>query len=659
MSEIKRNYGLERRVLNAFFRSAYQVDEDIRWRRYRFNRDMLERQLSSLCDKALDAAFLDELSARFGLTVLRVDPLKLSIYGFEKTFERQAIAEGIGAAGVQFFPTRQSATRSAFEAAREAAYFGAGPAGQQFFDCPVARVMHQLDPDAYVPENGTILRDLREGFASDEMIFDILNEDNFFQNTIHDASDFEAFQKNLRNAPLSAEFVEKCSAYFDRRFTIGVRDTMRWMLGSRHPWFNWNCAKSHILSAFEANRDTDFNTPQIVYYAYEPTMDDVELNGSQAANLRICRAFASMFSEALSKENPSIVSVIESRLEKLAQWILDIHHDYPDFDLESAGSFGPATHIDFLNHSIQNKVTQDLLGQEFQMRRNLNMRSHFAARGLDKSLLSGLSDIQKEVFFAVLDEQLAQYDKNHGINGEMYKRIPCLLFLIQDLGNPVPGDNERLLDAFDLSEMTQLEHASYMRSFPEISEKLVVFFALTLRHMIETEHVPDLKPRDFVKDFMLLGLWGTRTPNIRVNLYVDKSLDERDLANKLTRSEIKFVGTEQVETHPVEHIREEARALRLAVSHFAPLIEPSILRNLGTFTMAMEEFRDQTHVFKLDPLSIMHYAVDLIREFARYGIKGSVTDVMTIFEYLMDFTYDGFQHGLDKTAKLLNKVKKS
>ncbi len=168
--------------------------------------------------------------------------------------------------------------------------------------------------------------------------------------------------------------------------------------------------------------------------------------------------------------------------------------------------------------------------------------------------------------------------------------------------------------------------------------------------MMETEHVPDLKPRDFVKDFLGLGLWGTRTPNLRINLYVDKSQDERLLAKQLTRCEIRFVGTEQVESHPLSHIREESKALRMAVSQLAPLIEPSILRNIGTFTMAMEEFRDATHVFKIDSLSIMHYALDMVREMAKWGFKGSMTDVLSIFEYMLDNTYDRAQKHLDALA---------
>ncbi len=649
---------LERNILRAFFRSAKPIDQDLRWKRYRFDFNTLSKQLNTITHTAIPEEIVHEFSERLGLTVLRVDPIKLNIYGFERAFDRQAIAEGMGAVGVQFFPTRQSASRSAFESAREVAYFSAGPFENQFLECPIGRIMHTIHPDQPVPALGTIMRDMRDQFSSDEMIFDTLTKDIYFKANVQDKESLEAFQTALHIDPLSPAIVEKCTEFFNKRATIGIRDTMRWMLGSRHPWFDWNRAQKLILSAFANNKTTDFNTPQIVYYAYDPSIDEIDIETTLAHNKQIVAAFADSLNQALNKESPKIASLLQSKMEFLASWILDIHHDYPDFDLESAGCFGPSTHIDFLGHSIQNKVNQEFLGGESQMRLNLNMRAHFEARGLDKSTLDSLNDAERETFFATLQDVLAQYDKQLNIPENSYKRIPCILFLFQDLGTPNPRENERLLDAFDMSQMTQLEHASYMRSFPEISEKLVVFFTLTLRHMLETEHVPDLKPRDFFKDFMVLGLWGTRSPNIRINLYVDKSLDERDLAETLTRSEIRFVGTEQVETHPLEHIREEAKALRLAVAHFAPLIEPSILRNLGTFTMAMEEFRDSTHVFKTDPMSLLRYALDMCREAARWGIKGSVKDTLTVFEYLLDNSYDNLQKDLDRLSKHLKKSKK-
>ena len=648
---------IERSVLRAMFRSAHVSDEDIRWRRYRFDEEQLRRHLGALGEVPQDLVHF--IATRLGMSVLRMDPLTLDVRGFERRFDRQSIAEGMGAMGVQFFPTRQSAMRSAYESAREVAYFGYGDFDAQCFACPVARLVSALTHDDTLPELGTIFRDIRAPFMANRAIFDILSRDRYFPFDMHDAETLIDFQKYFRQHPMSPEFVEKCSEFFNRRATIGVRDSIRWLLGSRHPWFDWQRARELIQSAFDLHGQTDFNTPQIVYYAYDPELDEVDIHAMQAHNARVESAFALMLEDALRAESPDIISHLAGRFVELARWILDIHHDYPDFDLESQGSLGPSTHFEFLGHSLQNTLNRELLGEETRLRRNYNMRAHFEALELTHTFLDGLSDASRERFFAVLAVLLERYDREGGVpcdDGiQLYTRIPCTLFLLQDLGIPQPRQGERLLDTFDLSQMTQLEHASYMRTFPEISEKLVVFFTLTLRHMLDTEHVPDLRPRNFTRDFLLLGLWGTRTPNLVVNLYVDQALDEKDLASNLSRCEIRFTGTEQVETHPLEHIREEAKTLRMAVMHFAPLIEPSILRNLGTFTMAMEEFRSATHAFELDPFSLMHYAVDMVHEMARCGVRRSLTDILAVLEYVIDNTHHGVEHKLNQTLSRLQK----
>jgi len=648
----------ERAVLRAIFQSAQVVHEDVRWRHYAIDKSMLSIRLRAL--GGAEIAPEAEISDTLGLCVLRTDALKFSILGFERAFERQSIAEGMGSAGVQFFPTRQSVNRTAFEAAREAAYFGYGDISSQFLACPLDSIKRQVWPEerAVLPE-AVLLRDLREGFSVSRSVCEVLSEDKYFPHAIDSLTTFATFQTQLRSAPLEGSLSEKLANFFNRRATIGIRDTIRWSLGSRHPWFDWKRANELIDEAFAKHAQDSFNTPQIVYYAYDPSIDEAEITKTEHSNANVVSSFTSDFRRRLEAISPQLSHELAPSLETLCTWILDIHHDYPDFDLESQGQLG--THIEFLGHSIQNKVSRDFFGTASQTRRNFNMRAHFDALGLDKTFLPKLDADAREQFFACLDDALRHYNDQGGITTadgiRIYHRLPTVLFLIQNMGKPNPRPNERLLDSFDLSRMTQLEHASYMRSFPEISEKLLVFFTLTMRHMIDTDHVPDLRPGDMVRDFLVLGLWGTRTPNIHVNLYVDAALDERDLAKSLTRAEVKFVGNEQVEIHPLHHLREEAKVLRFFVAQLSPLIEPSILRNIGTFTMAMEEFRSEQHGFTLDAFNITHYALDVLREAARYGIKGSVTDAMSLYEFLLDSTLDATQKRLSGIEKWLRKIK--
>lgn len=635
----------QRRIVRALFKSAIRIDEDMRWRRFRFDAAMLKRRLSAIGQFGDD--IVRDIADNCELTVIRRDPFTISYRGFEKQFSRDTLAEGAGAMGIRFLPARRCATRRAFEAAREIAYFGFGPLQSQIIPCPIGQLTREIVQIPDCPD-GTILRDLRPDFAQDQTVCELLAADRYFGAPIHSPADLEKFQRDLRANPMSESFVRKCADFFNRKATVGARDSLRWFLGARHPRFDWTRAEYLIQSAFGNFGTDDFNTPQITYYAYDPDIDDVEADAALADNARVVKAFADRLKDEIRRAHDGdFPALSDAQWIALARAALDIHHDCPDFDLEAQNETGPQKQFDFMEHSLQNAVHSEILGKNSTPRRNLNFRAHFGAHGILARVCPELGAAGAEILFAAIDAAVAQYDADGGIKIDpssdacsVYNRIPCIIFMIRRPGASEPKDDERRLDSFDLSQITQLEHASYMRSFPEISEKLTVFFALTLRHLIDTEHVPDLRPRNLPRDFLLLGLWGTRSPNIRVNLFVDKSLPEKDYAKKLKRCEIKFTGSEQTETHPLNHIRESSKVMRLAFAHLAPLIEPSILRNLGTFAMAMEEFRNPGHAPRIDPWNLAGYAVGIIREITRCGVRQSLGDVLSILEYVLDNAHE-------------------
>lgn len=646
----------EREVLRALFQSLKLEYEDVRWRRYGFDVARLCVRLSTpehKVNRAQVAQIVDHLS----VFVLRSDAIRLTVQGFEKKFDRQSIAEGLGSAGVQFFPTHQSANRSAFESSREALYFGYGSLKEQFMACPIEALCALREGrEAKEEPNATVFRDLREGFETTRTVCEMLSQDCYFNGDASTPEKFVALQKQIRATALSGEVAEKLEFFFNRRMTIGVRDTLRWTLGARHPRFNWDRAKELLEGALERHQSDNFNTPKIVYYTYDPSIEECEIVDAERNNELVIAAFGNKLRETLNEASLGLGDQITD-MAALCRWVLDIHHDYPDFDLESSGKSDAAAHIEFLRHSIQSSVSSEILGDNAQMRKNFNFRAHFAACDLERRFLGALSAEERDIFYDVVDDLIRGYDEKNGIVSDegiiMYRRLPATLFVIQNRGDSAPAPGERLLDAFDLSRMTQLEHASYMRSFVEISEKLVLFFVLTLRHMMETDHAPDLRPRDLMKDFLLLGLWGTRTPNILVNLYVDENTDLTQPIEKLSHAEVRFVGCEQVEIHALNHLDVDAKALRFIVSQCLPLIEPSILRNIGTFTMALDEFENGCASYDrdMDIFGIFHYGMDMIHEIGRVGIRGSISDTLSFCDFLIHST-------INDTGRIITNVSK-
>lgn len=644
----------ERAVLRALFQSLKLDYEDIRWRRYRFDSARLCARLSTPEHKVSRAQVANVVDA-LSVFVLRSDAIRLHFHGFEKAFDRQHIAEGLGSVGVQFFPTHQSANRSAYESSREALYFGYGSLEDQFLTCPIASLcaLRSGEPMEALPV-ATVFRDLRDGFETSHTACEMLSQDRYFCGDASTPEKFLAFQQQMRLSALSGEVSEKLEFFFNRRMTIGFRDTLRWSLGSRHPRFGWSRAREILEKAFERHQHDNFNTPKIVYYTYDPMIEECDIEDAKRNNDLVIATFGDRLKKALNEALLGLGNQVE-HLSDLCRWVLDIHHDYPDFDLESSGQSDAAAHLEFLGHSIHHSVSSEILGDAGQMRKNFNFRAHFAACDLERRWLASLNREERDIFYDILGDLIRSYDAKNGLVTDdgilKYRRLPATLFVIQRRGEAAPSSGERLLDTFDLSQMTQLEHASYMRSFSEISEKLLLFFVLTLRHMLETDHAPDLRPREMMRDFLLLGLWGTRTPNLLVNLYVDEKTDTSQPINALSHAEVRFVGCEQVEIHALNRLDADAKALRFLVSQCLPLIEPSVLRNIGTFTMAVDEFEHGCAAADrdMDIFALFHYGMDMIQEFGRVGIRGSIADKLSFCDFLIHST-------VNETGKVIHNL---
>ncbi len=648
----------ERQVIRALFAASRQEWQNIRWRCSRIDGECLAKELSK-DGHPVSREAVEDIVKNLSMFSLREDSLHVNIKGFVRDFDRQTIAEGLGSEGVQFFPTRQSANRSAYETCREAAFFGYGAFEDQFLKCPVEALGSLIGQPQSVPVT-TVLRDLREGFAENDVACDMLGRDQFFNADVSTPEKYVAFQNQLRSSSISGDLADKLSSFFHRRMTIGVRDTLRWSLGARHPRFDWSRAKKHIETAFSHYGRDDFNAPQLVYYTYAPSVDDNEIEETTRLNAVVVDELADQLKNALDEAKLDLSSSVDG-FRLACQWILDIHHDYPDFDLECAGLNDAAVHIDFMNHSVHEKVSQNLTGNAVQMRRNTNFRAHFDAYGLTQRCLSRLTASELDLFFDTVKSVIRRYDDKNGFVTEqgilMYRRLPTVLFMLQQRGLAQALEGERVLDSFDLSVMTSLEHASYMRTYGEISEKLLVFFVLTLRHMMMTDHAPDLRPKKLIKDFLVLGLWGTRTPNLLVHLYAPADSDPNTPVSQLARSEVRFIGCEQVEIHALDHLNSNAKAMRFIVAQCLPLIEPSILRNIGTFTMAMDEFTNGAAAPEINAFSIVHYASDILREIGHAGIKGSLEDVVSLTEFLVGASLDHATQKLDEVDRWLKKYR--
>ncbi len=645
----------DRTLLRALVGAANErpltPQEGLNWRELRFDPQALQDALAGL-EKPPSAAarkklagFAEAFAQRFRLRISRVDDLDLPLGGDTVQVPRWLAGQALGALGETLLPTRRRARRLSHEAAREVAYFGYGQLGDQLLPNPLALVRGALAGQEALYLDPVLLDEAGPSVGRRFSIFDLLRSDEFFHREVDGEPELARFQQRLREDPLDGSMVVRLRAFFSKRATVGLRDTTRWALGSRHPWFGWSKARDLLAACFERYGTENFLCPRLNFYTYDPEVEDDRLEAMLAANEEVCAGFAQQLGARLPE--PVRRGLDDDVLAHLARAALDCHHDHPDFDLEATGRQGGQTTLRFVGHAVY-VVASNAAGGDPEPRRNVNLAAHFAEKGYQRLWLAGLDEEGRAAFYQALGDQIREYDEAGGLLGPdgrrlVYTRPPLVICTFYESPDPLPRAGEEVVDSFRLDELREPLHARNLHAHPEVFEKLVVFFTLVLRHYLDTDHVPDLRPANLLRDFMLLGLWGTNSPNLVINLY-------RDEASDRTRSEVRFVGRTQIEAYRPDERHQEAALARLMASQFGPLLEPSVLRAVGTFMMAAPELQEGSRVQDVGAIAFARHSLELLREAVRTGIKGSLVDLATMLEVLVDNSVDLAQRGLDRLA---------
>ncbi len=664
MSRLETTAMDERAILQALLRAGVPASEpggeDLAWRTLAFDGARLRAELLALegaerpgAAEALEALASD-LAGSVRLRVARADdvPVNASWLNAGAQVSRPWLAEALGPLGSDLFPTRWRARRTATQAARELAYFGYGPVAEQALPSPLARIRQALGQAHEASQALTLLQEDGPSGTRRWSVLELLERDPYVHRKLADVQEVERFQQRLREDPLDGATVALLRHFFGRRVTVGLRDTLRWALGSRHPWFHWDRARELILSSFERLGRVSFVTPQFHLFTYDALLPDAELTALLKDNAAAVERFAAELGPALAEALP-LGAPDQDTVRQLAEAALDYHHDYPDFDVESAGRQGGQTTVRFLTRAGVS-LGRGLAGRTGRTRPNLNFEAHLARCGaasewfatLDargRSLLGGaLRKLLRGRWLGARDGGLA------GGGAAGYRRVPMLLYTFHADRGPHPAAGERTEDSFPLSELRAPQHARHLGAGSELADQLVVFYTLVLRHYLDTDHVPDLRPERLVRDFMVLGIWGYDTTNLAVNLYAPETGGVEGAA---LRAELSYLGR----SHHVKRFRaEEDRGregvlARKALARLGPLLEPSMLRSLGNVLMLVEEQERGRRPEARSPRHVVaRHALEIFRETARQTLRGTLVYVATGLEMAVDEAVDSAQKVIDR-----------
>ncbi|NOZ87280.1 MAG: hypothetical protein GXP49_13635 [Deltaproteobacteria bacterium] len=635
----------DRDILSCMLESAVRVEDlkDLSYAGFMLEPGPLEKALVKRMgfSRGRAAKAARSIGHNLRLRIWKNEPIEVKLGGRVLRINRSLVAEALGALASDLLPTRRRAIQESMAAAREVLYFG----GDGKNPLPVLASPSVLVDMAGKGED--LSASGKELFLEDAPLWnknwtvrELLERDRSIQKSFGSEDDIKSFQEKLREDVLDGATVMKLREFYSRKITVGFRDTMRWALGSRHPWFGWNRARDLIEHSFKEHGSESFLPSFLRIYTYDLDLEESEIKTILESNTKVVYRLAGLIKPQLIARTREALS--DGRLERLCAVCLDYHHDYPDYEIEARGRIPGGVSAGFAAKAAAD-VLRKMLGMELEPRRNTNVGVYCRSIGIEQELLGGLEESEKKDIYRIIEETLS------GTSGPAAEYVRPKMILYTLFQSPVPRarPGEKLVDSFTLADAKVPRHSVHMVKNVALLEKLVVFFTLVVRHYLDTGYVPDLMPADKMKDFTLLGLWGHNTRSLRINLYESDGNGDR--------TEIVFTGKGQIRRYrPDEEGISEAAVAKMIVSHLDPLIEPSVLRALAGFLMALDEHLRGNRARGLERLSVARHAVEVYREGMRRGLKATMVDMATLLEVLVNDSADMAQDGLNRLEKLLS-----
>lgn len=597
-----------------------------------------------------------ELSERYLVKKGKIHYFSMPLTGAETNhIRRNVVSWAFGPVGYNLMPTWEKTMLDAHEAARLIPFFGCGDPTGWFAPDFVAWLEAAPDADR-VPSNGdaTYLRTVLRGASVRYTAYDLLDNDEYFHARTRNGQELDEFQRFVRRNPLGATMRQRLSDFFEAPITVGVRDTMRWFQGSRHPTMPWEQAERVIASCFERHGQDNFLLPEVNYYSYDTSFSPKQLETIWQRNQVVAEAVANRLEARLTGAAHTAWRARDRT--RLAFELLDFHHDYPIYEVEPYAGFLSGMMLRFLARFSWGVFVQ-VTGLPEPDVRNLDLDKipefHRSFAGLLLSLEPGERERTMEQIRHVLT---GEYRKGIAdVAGERlwFERIPRTFYTFQQRADR-PASRRRVVAVRQLDELWQEEHQGIWQRHPELAEKLVVFFVLIYRYFMDTGFIADLRPRDAGRDIFLYGIWGYVTENLLI-------VEELDDAGE-PQVRVAFVDNRD---QFKEYRREEDRRKPLGPAKYAlrlihPVIEPAMQRGIGIFVNKVAEatFGPQPDR-PLGPLTVAERGLDVARTVVQKSVDSTFVNTKAMVDDLVDDLHTGARRTLADVVKKLERMSRN
>ncbi|MBN2725559.1 MAG: hypothetical protein JXR95_15950 [Deltaproteobacteria bacterium] len=583
--------------------------------------------------------FSDYFSSRFLLKVGRTDNFTMRLGGRAPLeVPRSLVSEIFGNIGYSLFPTWRKTVMDSTEASREIPYFYNGNGYNLFFPnlCEFIRELLENKIE-YFPDGSLEGEFLFKSTEDEEAwnLFRLLAQDRYSENNIDNMDQLRLLSDAIRANPLDRKTTEILRNFFNAPITVGVRDAIRWLSGARHPKMKWDEARQIISDCFEKHGAENFLLPEQTFYIHAPNQDGKKIEGRIDNNSRFLDAATEIFYDRMNAREQHLFD--SNYIRKILSDAFEYHHSYPLYKLEDT--------MGYVNPALAGVVLKFVQyaglffsGVKLPARRNTNIVNYLQKRGVLEEVRDKLLPGNQRRFLSKLLYFILDYDLRGGIryNNEMlmWQSIPTTFCTFQERADFLP-DKTRKIDQFSLEDLAKTEYSFYLRRYPELAEKLVVFFVLVLRFFMDTDFIPDLRPDEAGINIFILGIWGYMTENLLIILYEDEHENHH--------FRIKFVDNKD---HFKQYKREVDREEPMGIAKHGmrivqPVVVPAMLRAVGNFVQIVSENKQGLVRKEINLKGLIDYTVAVAQEVVVKGINYGTEGIQSVIT-------DGF----DDAAKI-------
>ena len=560
--------------------------------------------------------------------------------GRESVIRRQHPSEAFGPGGYNLAPTVGKVLTDVREAARQIPFMSFGSRRQQLAPDVLGDIARCISgrPEGDSADGTFLVQDTPDGIRK-MSIRQLLTEDPFFRSRIGSFEELRRYQEFLRVNPIDSATETILGDFFNSPITVGFRDTLRFLEGSRHPSLGWDRARAVILESFEKYGRETFLPPEFNYYTSSMEYSPECVLDMNRENSRAAASFAELLKERAPAD--TFAGMGEKEIEAVASAILEIHFDYPEFEVDPvSGVFSTATArlvarsafwatiqaADVVLPDRRNAITDEIA-----------RRSSALAFFLDR-----MDEVEREDFLSLVNRILWEVAIHGGVPDNQgriwpWKRVNRTFFSFQELAQYQMKSRGTLEETVTLEDLYRPSGRKILQAHPELPGKLLVFFVLAYRYYTETGHIPDLRPDDAGIDLFVRGTYGYSTRNVLVALGRDRDgRPDSDVRFIDNRDQFKQYRRWEDRDRPLGFVKYGLRML-------SPVARPGLERAIGMYAEAAAGGPSRK-------TGLVDDAPQRMREVLRRGVEAVATNSRVLFEDAIDDTAKGLKKMAARTG---------